>query len=1015
MKSIIRFSMKNTVALCLIVAMLIGGGIYSVQKMNVEKYPGVDIPYLSVFISYPGASPEQASKDIAEPVQKEAMNINGVKNVYSEASAWGVWITLEYEMSVDMDDGEDLARQAISKVKLPETVGQPEYMRQSPDGEAVYKVGIYADGEQKDVQNYVKTEVVPALEGIEGVAEVKAAGIDENKLYVELLPEKLTQYGLTLDEVKQTIMANHLSIPTGEVAVNDEVLPVRVSKELNSVKDIQNINVLLPNQATVKAGESAPSIPSIKLKEIANVSNGNGEQKSFTRINSNPAVIIDLTVESGENTVAIVKEANKTLKEMDIPSNYKLITLSDQSISIQESVSSMLREAILGAVMAVIVTLLFLRNIRSTLIAIISIPLSILSSFLLLKMLGYTLNIMTLAGIAVAVGRVVDDSIVVIENVFRRVSASKNRDQKLVEESTREVASAITSSTITTVAVFLPMAFVPGIVGRFFAPLAWTVVISLLFSLLTAVTIVPLLSRIFLLNIKPKEHKENGIQKAYRKALAWALSHRAVTLIIAVLLLATSIVTIAPRLGTTFLPQEETLEYRTSISMEQGIGAEKTNELASQVESILMTRKEVKQIATSVGEGSASVSFVMKDSVKDPKKLAKELRNEFKDINGAKEITLTSTGDMTGGGQSYLEIIVNGPNIEDIKTGSEQMTQALKKINGLADISTNLEGEKPEINMDLDEKKLSEHGFMPGMVAQSLRTLITGDTVTELEMDGDKTDLQLKLQLDDVSSIKALGEQKIKNPLGQEVALKDLGTLKKVKNRISISYLNGKEYVMLRAAITDSNTGEVSNKANAALEKLDLPNGVSWYKEGASAAMDEGFKNMTIAIAVSILLVYMVMVISFGEGKAPFVILFAIPFSLIGALIGLFVVKEPIGMPAMIGIMMLNGIVVTNAIVLLDRVKQNEKIGLSIHEALLEAGAVRIRPILMTAIATVGALIPMAVSSHAGLVSRSLAVVVIGGLTTSTILTLIIIPVLYSLFHPKRKNKRNKKSEHEVA
>ncbi|MBP3040970.1 efflux RND transporter permease subunit [Bacillaceae bacterium Marseille-Q3522] len=1015
MKALIRFSMKNTVALFIIVAMLIGGGIYSVQKMNIEKYPGVNIPYLSIFISYPGASPEQAANDIAEPVQREVMNIKGVENVYSDATAWGVWLTLEFAMNVNMDDGEDLARQAISRITLPDSAGQPEFMRQSPDQEPVLKVGLYADDEQTDMQSFAKAEMIPALEGIEGVADVTASGIDENQVYVNLLPEKLAQYGLTLDEVRQTILANHLSIPTGEITVNEEVLPVHVSKELRSVEDIENINVLLPQQTTIQPGESAPSVPSITLKEIADVTFGNVGQKSYTRLNAKPAVIIDLKVESGENTVAIVKEANRQLKEMNIPDDYQLVTLSDQSVSIQDSVSSMLREAILGALMAVVVTLLFLRNIRSTLIAVISIPLSILSSFLLLNMLGYTLNIMTLAGIAVAVGRVVDDSIVVIENVFRRVRAAKNRDHKLVEESTREVASAITSSTITTIAVFLPMAFVPGIVGSFFAPLAWTVVISLIFSLLTAVTIVPLLSRIFLLKIKPKQHKENRLQKWYRKTLAWALSHRAVTLILAVLLLAASIVTIAPGLGTNFLPQEETLEYRVAVSMEQGIGAERTNEIAGQVESTLMNKNDIEQIATSVEEGSASVSFKMKDSVEDPKNFVEDLRDEFKVIDGAKEITLTSTGDMTGGGQSNLVIIVNGPNIEDITTGSEQMTRALQNIEGLADISTSLEGEKPEINIDLDEQKLADHALMPGIVAQNLRSLINGDTVTEMTLDGEQTPLQLKLQLDDVDSIDTLGEQKITNLLGQEIALKELGTLERVNNRIAISHLNEKEYVMLQASITDANTGDVSNKADEALNKLDLPDGVSWYKEGASAAMAEGFQNMIFAIAISILLVYMVMVIAFGEGRTPFVILFAIPFSLIGALAGLFVVQEPIGMPAMIGIMMLNGIVVTNAIVLLDRVKHNEKLGASTREALLDAGAIRIRPILMTAIATVGALIPLAVSSDAGLVSRSLAVVVIGGLTTSTILTLIIIPVLYSLFHPNRIRSRNTKDVEEVA
>lgn len=369
---------------------------------------------------------------------------------------------------------------------------------------------------------------------------------------------------------------------------------------------------------------------------------------------------------------------------------------------------------------------------------------------------------------------------------------------------------------------------------------------------------------------------------------------------------------------------------------------------------------------------------------------------------------------MTGGGQSYLQIVVNGPNIKDIETGSEKMVAALKDIDGLEEVVTTLEGDKPEIQIDLDEKKLADNGLMPAMVASSLRTILSGDTVTKLQVDNRTMDLQLSLKLNEIDSIDQLGKQKITNAFGQQIALEEVGNLKRVNSRMAINHLNGKEYVFVRGTITDSKTGEVSKSAYEALEKIDLPKGVSWYKEGASAAMDEGFKNMAIAIAVSVLLVYLVMLVAFGEGKAPFVILFSIPFSVIGALIGLLIVNEPIGMPAMIGLLMLNGIVVTNAIVLLDRVKKNEEEGLEKHDALIEAGVVRVRPILMTAIATVGALIPMAISAHAGLVSKSLAVVVIGGLSTSTLLTLIIVPVMYSLLS-RGKNKDKTKRIHEVA
>ena len=410
------------------------------------------------------------------------------------------------------------------------------------------------------------------------------------------------------------------------MSLSNEVFPVRVSKELGSLEDVKNIHLFTQEPASA---EGLPKIEAIKLSDIAEVTFENENASNFTRINGEPGVRFGIIAEGGANVVSIVDEVKKEMENVNLPVGYEVEILRDQSIEIKDSVYSMMREAILGAIMAVLVTLLFLRNIRSTIIAVISIPLSILATFTVMNMLGYTLNIMTLAGIAVAVGRVVDDSIVVIENVFRRVRATKDRDEELVEQATKEVASAITSSTITTVAVFLPMAFVPGIVGGFFKPLAWTIVISLLFSLIVAITIVPLLSRIFLLNISIKEHNENYLQKVYRTSLQWALKHRVMTLAIALGLLVGSVVFVAPQLGTTFLPQEKVSDYDVNISMEKGTVPEKTSEVAREVENILLAQEEIELVSTSVAGQSerASISFVVKDSVENVDGLIEDLRD----------------------------------------------------------------------------------------------------------------------------------------------------------------------------------------------------------------------------------------------------------------------------------------------------------------------------------------------------------------------------------------------------
>lgn len=515
MKSIIQFSMKSALALCLVVLLIVAGGIYSLKELHIEKYPNVDIPYLTVFIPYPGASPEQSMNDIGEQMEREFIKLEGGKNVYTGGVANAAYSTIEFDMSIDMKQAEQLVRASVDKIQLPELAEEPKFELSSPDDNPiVFSMGIYADENYEEVQNFMKKRIIPLIEVIDGVSEIEVGGVADRLVLVRLIPKQLEASGITINDVKTAISANNLSMPTGDISVSNEVLPVRINKELKSVEDVKKIKIF--TQGT--NSQTTKTLPgTITLGEIAEVTYESEYTNNITRINGEQGVSLGIMAEGGANVVAIVEQVKEEMKNLDLPEGYKVETLRDQSIEIKKSVYSMLKEAFLGALMAVVVTLLFLRNIRSTIIAVISIPVSIFASFLLMKTIGYTLNIMTLAGIAVACGRVVDDSIVVIENVFRRVRASKERNDKLIEQATREVASAITTSTITTVAVFLPLAFVPGIVGGFFKPLAWTIVISLLISLIVAITLVPLLSRIFLLKTTLKEPQENAIQIWYRK------------------------------------------------------------------------------------------------------------------------------------------------------------------------------------------------------------------------------------------------------------------------------------------------------------------------------------------------------------------------------------------------------------------------------------------------------------------------------------------------------------------
>jgi len=985
--------MKNALTILLLIPLLIVGGIYSLQTLHIEKYPNVDIPYLTVVIPYQGASPEQAMNDVGEQMEREFMKLEGRKNVYTNGVANAVFSTIEFEMAMDMKEAEQLVRRSVDKLQLPNFAGEPRYELTKPGGNPIiFSMGIYATEKIDEVQTFVEDTIIPRLTVIEGISDIEISGTTEKFVFIRLLPKKMMASGITLNDVREAILANNISMPTGDISMSNEVLPVRINSGLKSIEDIKDIK-LFSNEV------KAQNITTTTLGEMAEVSYDSEYVNNMTRINGKQGVSFSIIPEGGANAVAIVEQVKKEIKNLTFPDDYKVKILQDQSIEINQSVHSMLREVFLGAFMTIIITLLFLKNVRSTIIAVISIPVSIFASFLLLKAMGYTLNIMTLAGIAVAVGRVVDDSIVVIENIFRRVRASKERDEELIEQATSEVATAITSSTITTVAVFLPLAFVPGIVGGFFKPLAWTIVISLLISLLVAVTVVPILSKIFLLKIAPKESHENRLQNWYRNSLTWVLHHRLVTFTIALLILIGSTVIIAPKLGTTFLPQEKVNDFKIEMTMAKGTTLEKTADVASKVENILLNQKEINLIYTNIDtqSESATISFVVNDSVENLNEYVNDLRLQLTTITEPEEITVSGIGGIIGGAESRYTLVVKGTDFENIKRASEQITAALKKVKGMEDVTTSLEGEVPEITFDLDDKKLAAQGIMPAMVAQSLRTLIKGDVVTTMRVEDETREVNLGMKMDEVTSLKDLGQLQISNVMGMPVFLHELGELKRVNNLTSITHLNGNEYIMVYGTITDEKVGDVTAQADKIINNLQLPENISYYKEGVSASMDDGFRDLSIAIGISIFIVYLVMVFTFKEGKTPLVILFAIPFSIIGALIGLYIVKEPIGMPAMIGLLMLNGIVVTNAIVLVDKVKQFERCGMTKQKALIEAGVIRIRPILMTAIATMGALIPMAISNETGMISKSLSVVVIGGLSTSTFLTLFIVPILYSL------------------
>ncbi|MNB91545.1 Swarming motility protein SwrC [compost metagenome] len=992
MNACIRFSMKNVGVIFLIMLAVLAGGIYSTQSMRLEQLPNVDIPYLYVTIPYPGATPQRSLDDIGKPLESAMQDLPNLKNVYTFAGSNYLALTLEFEMGQSMDEAIKNVNGVIASTTLPGEAQKAIIDKAGPGATPIYSFAVSANQDPAVIKQYVQSSIEPSLSAIHGIDQIEINGSADKKISVRVDESKLQQEHLNLDTVKQMLLANNLSIPAGQMNDQDQTLNVEAGSQIGSLTELEQLPLLASGPAD--AGSAKP-YHTVKLKDIAAISYSAGNNETMARLNGKQAIIINIKSQPGSNTVEIAKQVNRSLTSLSLPAGYKIEKLRDNSVLIKKSVEGMLREVLLGTLFAVIVTFVFLRNIRATLVAILSIPISVLATMIMINALGFTFNIMTLAGVAVAVGRVVDDSIVVIENIYRRLNIETMRTWDLIVTATTEVGQAVTSSTITTIAVFGPLSFVPGIVGKFFAPFGVTVIIALAFSLIVSVTVVPLLARLFLLKTKPLSHaKETGLQRVYRGVLTWSLSHKLAILLISVALFGSSVI-LVPNIPMNFLPNEKTVSYGLDITLPAGNSLDKSNEVAKEVENDLKAMPIVQSYQTNVGSESVNISIELDTdaSKNDIKSFEDDVRQKTSALGEGIQTALTQEGLTSGSGN--LALVVKGSDAKTLQGASEQILGAIKNVPHLADVASNLQATRHELSIQVDPDKAAEQGLNPALVAAKVRSQLDGDTIGKITLDGQPTDLLLGLNNKDYSQINRIGSLPVTNIVNQQVAIGDVARIEQVSVVSTIQRQNQVEFVMITGHMTSEDTAAIQNEVKSRIEALKLPGNVSYSFEGDSKEMNEGFQNMAIAMAIAILLVYSVMMVTFGEMLAPLAILFSLPFIFTGGIFGLFITNEALGMPALVGFLMLIGIVVTNAIVYLDRVIHNRKNGIEPFEALLEAGTTRIRPILMTAIATLGALIPLAVSTDGGLVSKSLAIVVISGLTTSTLLTLVVVPVAY--------------------
>ncbi len=998
-----RFSLKNAVAVLIISALLIAGGVYSFSKLKVDLFPNIEFPIVSVEFIYPGASPTDIDTEVISKVESQLKGIEGVKSMTSSIAENVGFINLEFPFDTDLDKVERQVDTIIKEAKIPDNA-ESAVNRFSFSMMPIYNISLFAKGDT-NLQAFLNDTVIPELKKVNGVNSVSVGGKKAELLEITVDKDKLGQAGLSLSQVKEQINEKFLSFPVGAMTSNSMKIPVRVQEKIETIDKLKNLPLSSP----------IPNAKPVKLSDVAIIETIT-KQTDLTRYNLKESLSMAITKKQDANTVEISEKVIEVLDKYSDKMSYAIGL--DSAKEIKSSVDTLMREGLLGALFASLAVLIFLRNFRATIIAIISIPMSLLISTIFLHQLDISLNMMTLGGMAVAVGRVVDDSIVVIENIFRRIRKSKDGlNNELILDSTKEILQAITSSTITTVVVFLPLGLVGGLTGKFFMPFALTIVFSLLASLLVAITIVPILARFSFTKVPPDE-KEGTLQLTYAKAITWSLRHKAIVLVSSIALLVGSFA-IVPSLGFTFIPNEELKTFTASIQLPAATTLEKTNETSLKVEQMLDKEPEIAEVTASIG-GRDPATYVPSESqsnyfinVKEGTKLTEYLATLGKKIediagNGAK----VSLQELQNGPPSNSNVTIDlySTDLDALQKSAKEVEEYLQKRDDLKYVTNNFSEKQKQLIVNIDPEKAAKYGVSGFQILGTIADQTKAVDMGILKLDGKERTVQLAYNKD-VTSKKQLEDTMIFTKLGP-VKVTEMATIEEANIFTSIQKNDGKVFAQVTGQVIGNDVQATTTKVIEAVKNdIKLPSNVSFEGGGGSDETMEMFQQLAMAMAIAVGLVYITMLVAFGKARIPFIILSSLIFVPIGSLLGLFLAGEPMSVSVMIGLLMLIGIVTTNAIVLVDRIGQNrEKKGMKIHDALVEAGKTRLRPILMTAFATIAALIPLALSSSSGtLISKGLAITVIGGLTSSTLLTLIIIPVVYELFFFRQVKKERLK------
>ncbi|WP_329313282.1 efflux RND transporter permease subunit [Streptomyces sp. NBC_01278] len=1016
-----RFSLAQRALIGLVSITALLFGAIAIPQLKQQLLPSIELPMVSVLAPYQGASPDVVEKQVIEPIEATLKGVDGITGITSTASEGNALIMAKFDYG-DSGTKQLVAdvQQAVNRarVRLPAEV-DPQVVAGSTDDIPTVVLAVTSDKDQQALADQLNRSVVPVLEDVEGVGQVSVDGVQD--LQVAITPDnaKLAAAGLDGAALAQGLQAGGATVPAGSFDEAGKNRTVRVGGGYTSLAQLQDLRL-----------SPGPGKPAVRLGDVAAVKQEPAKAVSLTRTNGKPSLALVLTMDKDGSAVAISNAVQDKLPELRsaLGAGAELTVVSDQGPPVAKSISSLTTEGLLGLLFAVIVILVFLASLRSTLVTAVSIPLSVVLALIVLWTRDLSLNMLTLGALTIAIGRVVDDSIVVLENIKRHLGYGEEREAAILA-AVKEVAGAVTSSTLTTVAVFLPIGFVGGMVGEFFGPFSLTVAAALLASLIVSLTVVPVLSYWFLRAPKgvdlanaesvakarrEAEEKEakSRLQRFYVRALGLVTRRRIATLAVAVIVLVATF-GMAPLLKTNFFDQGEQSVLTVKQQLPPGTSLAASDAASRKVEKALTEVKGVKDYQVTVGSSGflaafgggtgsnqASYQVTLEDSG-DSEGVKKRIEDALGKLGGIGDTSISAGG---GFGSQNLSVVVKAGDADVLAKAAEQVRAEVATLDDVTDVQSDLSQSVPRISVTATPKA-AEAGLnqaaLGAIVAQAVRGTPAGKAV----LDNTERDVVIKSAqpATTLAELQAL-------PVGP-VKLGDVAEVKEVPGPVSMTRIDGARAATITAKPVGDNTGAIGAALQTKIKALDLPDGATATIGGVSSDQSDAFASLGLAMLAAIAIVFMLLVATFRSLVQPLILLVSIPFAATGALGLLLVTGTPLGVPAMIGMLMLIGIVVTNAIVLIDLVNQYRAQGLGVVEAVIEGGRHRLRPILMTALATIFALLPMAlgVTGGGGFISQPLAVVVIGGLVSSTLLTLLLVPTLYTMIELRKERRRSKR------